>query len=47
MLFRSLTGTDGGHVFFSGPLIEHMRNFIDRHLLGKDVQIPESAVPSK
>ncbi len=42
-----LTGTDGGHVFFSGPLIEHMRNFIDRHLLGKDVQIPESAVPSK
>ncbi len=42
-----LTGTDGGHVFFSGPLIEHMRNFIDRHLLGKDVQIPEGAVPSK
>jgi acetyl esterase/lipase len=42
-----LTGTDGGHVFFSGPLVEHMRNFIDRHLLGKDVQIPEGAVPSK
>ncbi|MFN0078481.1 MAG: alpha/beta hydrolase fold domain-containing protein [Prosthecobacter sp.] len=42
-----LTGTNGGHVFFSGPLIEHMRNFLDRHLLGKDVQIPEGAVSSK
>lgn len=42
-----LTGTDGGHVFFSPQLIEHMRNFLDRHLLGKNVQIPEGAVPSK
>lgn len=42
-----LTGTDGGHVFFSPQLIEHMRNFLDRHLLGKDVQIPEGPVPSK
>ena len=42
-----LTGTDGGHVFLSPQLIEHMRNFLDRHLLGKDVQIPEGAVPSK
>lgn len=42
-----ITGTDGGHVFFSQPLIERMRTFNDRHLLGKDVQIPEGAVPSK
>jgi dipeptidyl aminopeptidase/acylaminoacyl peptidase len=42
-----LTGTDGGHVFFSAPLIGHMRAFLDRHLLGKDVQIPEGPVPSK
>jgi len=42
-----LTGTDGGHVFLSGPLVERMNDFIARHLLGKDVQIPEGAVPSK
>lgn len=42
-----LTGTDGGHVFLSGPLIERMFAFNARHLQGKDVQIPEGAVPSK
>jgi acetyl esterase/lipase len=42
-----LTGTDGGHVFLSGPLIERMYSFNARHLQGKDVQIPEGAVPSK
>lgn len=42
-----LTGTGGGHVFFSAPLIAHMRSFLDRHLLGKEVTIPEGAVPSK
>lgn len=42
-----LTGTDGGHVFLSGPLIERMLAFNARHLQGKDVQIPEGAVPSK
>jgi acetyl esterase/lipase len=42
-----ITGTNGGHVFFSAPLFERMRAFLDRHLLDKDVQIPEGAVPSK
>jgi acetyl esterase/lipase len=42
-----ITGTGGGHVFFSIPLFERMGAFLDRHLLGKDVQIPEGAVPSK
>lgn len=42
-----ITSTNGGHVFFSAPLLERMRAFLDRHLLDKDVQIPEGAVPSK
>lgn len=42
-----LTGTDGGHVFYSALLVQRMRDFNDRHLSGKDVQIPEGAVPSK
>jgi acetyl esterase/lipase len=42
-----ITGTGGGHVFFSAPLFERMRAFLDLHLLGKDVQVPEGAVPSK
>lgn len=42
-----LTGTDGGHVFLSVPLVERMYAFNARHLLGKDVQIPAGAVPSK
>lgn len=42
-----ITGTDGGHVFFSAPLLERMRAFLDRHLHGKDVQVPEGAVPSR
>ncbi len=42
-----LTGTDGGLVFLSGPLVERMYAFNARHLQGKDVQIPEGAVPSK
>ncbi len=42
-----LTGTEGGHVFLSGPLVERMYAFNARYLLGKDVQIPEGAVPSQ
>ncbi|WP_395739769.1 alpha/beta hydrolase fold domain-containing protein [Prosthecobacter sp.] len=42
-----LTGTNGGHVFLSEPLLERMRAFNALHLLGKDVQIPAGAVPSK
>lgn len=42
-----LTGTDGGHVFYSALLVQRMRDFIARHLSGKDVQIPEGAVPSE
>ena len=42
-----LTGTDGGHVFLSGPLVERMYAFNARHLQGKDVQVPAGAVPSK
>jgi acetyl esterase/lipase len=42
-----ITGTDGGHVFFSAPLFERMSAFLDRHLLDKDVQVQEGAVPSK
>ncbi|MBL9177106.1 MAG: alpha/beta hydrolase [Verrucomicrobiaceae bacterium] len=39
-----LTGTNRGHVFFSAQLFERMRAFLDRHLLGKDVQVPEGPV---
>ncbi len=39
-----LTGTNRGHVFFSTQLFERMRAFLDRHLLGKDVQVPEGPV---
>lgn len=42
-----ITGTNGGHVFFSAPLFERMIAFLDHHLLGKDIQIPEGAVPSR
>lgn len=42
-----VTGKDGGHVFFSFPLVKRMRDFLDRHLLGKDVRIPAGAVPSE
>ncbi len=42
-----LTGTNGAHVFLSGPLVERMNDFNARHLLGKDVQISAGAVPSK
>ena len=39
-----LTGTGGAHVFFSAELVERMRSFLDRHLLGKEVEVPEGAV---
>lgn len=42
-----ITGTGGGHVFFSAQLVARMRDFLDRHLLGKEVEIPEGPVPSK
>lgn len=42
-----LTGTDGGHVFLSDPLVKRMYAFNARHLLGQDVQIPAGAVPSR
>ena len=41
-----VTGTDGGHVFLSGPLVERMLSFNARHLQGGDVQIPAGPVPS-
>ena len=42
-----LTGTGGGHVFLSSPLVERMQAFNAQHLLGKDVQVPAGAVPSQ
>jgi acetyl esterase/lipase len=42
-----LTMTRGGHVFFNAPLNNHMRNFLDRHLLGKAVEIPEGPIQAK
>lgn len=42
-----VTGTDGGHVFFSLALLKRMRAFLDRHLLGLDVQVPAGAVPAR
>lgn len=42
-----VTGSEGGHVFFSKLLTDRMRAFLDRHLLGKDAEVPEGAVPSR
>lgn len=42
-----VTGENGGHVFFSHPLFRRMRDFLDRHLLGKDVRVPAGTVPSE
>lgn len=42
-----ITGTDGPHVFVSAPLIERMKAFLGRHLLGMEVEVPEGAVPAK
>ncbi len=42
-----VTGSGGGHVFHSAELIERMRRFLDRHLLGSGVEIAEGPVPSK
>ena len=41
------TGTDGGHVFFTPELLRHMRGFLDRHLLGREATIPETAIKVK
>ena len=42
-----LTGTDGGHVFFSKELIEQMKTFLARHLLGGAKEVPEGPVAIK
>ncbi len=39
-----LTGTDGGHVFHSKELIEHMKTFLAKHLLGETKDVPEGPV---
>jgi fermentation-respiration switch protein FrsA (DUF1100 family) len=42
-----LTGAGGKHLFFSPELVKRMRDFVDRHLLGKEVEVPEEPVPVK
>jgi acetyl esterase/lipase len=42
-----ITGSNGGHVFFSRPLLERMRAFLDRHLLGRNVDLRGGPVPSE
>lgn len=42
-----VTGTDGPHVFVSAPLVQRMKAFLSRHLLGMTADVPEGAVPSK
>jgi acetyl esterase/lipase len=42
-----VTGVGGKHVFYSVPLGVRMRDFLDRHLLGKEVEVPEAPVPAK
>lgn len=42
-----ITGTDGPHVFVSAPLIERMKAFLGRHLLGMTLEVPEGPVPAK
>jgi acetyl esterase/lipase len=39
-----LTMTRGGHVFMNPTLTELMRHFLDRHLMGKTVEIPEGPI---
>lgn len=40
-----ITGTGGPHVFGTATLLRLMRDFLDRHLSGKSVEIPEAAIP--
>ena len=40
-----ITGTGGPHVFGTATLLRRMRDFLDRHLSGKTVEIPEGAIP--
>ena len=42
-----LTGTGGKHLFASPELAIRMRNFVDRHLLGKEVEVAEGPVPAR
>lgn len=39
-----ITGTNAPHVFFNAELVQIMADFIDKHLSGKDVTIPEKAI---
>jgi len=40
-----ITGTGGPHVFGTATLLRRMRDFLDRHLADKIVEIPEAAIP--
>lgn len=42
-----LTGIGGKHLFASPELAKRMRNFVDRHLQGKEVEVPEGPLPTK
>lgn len=39
-----LTGTDGDHVFHSKELIDHLKTFLAKHLLGETKDVPEGPV---
>ncbi len=42
-----LTGTDAGHVFFSGELVQDLRTFFARHLLDGTKDVTEGPVATK
>lgn len=42
-----ITGKDGGHVWFTGPLIERMYDFNARYLLGQEVQLAPTTVQAR
>ena len=39
-----LTGTDGGHVFFNAEVNKDMRLFLEKHLLGRAVEVHSGAI---
>lgn len=40
-----LTGENGPHVFFSQELVNNIKTFLDKHLLGKPGEVKEGPVP--
>ena len=42
-----LTGVDGGHVFFNPEIIKDMRLFLEKHLLGRAVEVHSASIPIK